>query len=499
MLYLCCLVSSSMAQDNNFFFHHITSDDNLAGQYFSAAFKDSKGLVWIGSSNAVNVFDGTAIKSYKADTTQGLNGSTYFYYFLEDEDANIWLSGSGGFHLFERSTSTFHQFDLKGNTYHLLAIDSSNHLWLTSKVGSLLSIHRFNLNTRDTTNTLVGYVDNCQRNNVVLDETGKVVKIISTYLDKSVEMGKGIKIYDVNYNSPNISLTQGRLELEEYSTRNSIVENDTLWIGSVNRLLAYNLTNAQYESFPFRGRSITFWDVEVWDDTRLIVSSDKGLFVFDKKEKKFVQEINSNINNKGSLLDNDVRQIYKDTNNILWISQWLHGVSYLDLDKHQFSQVDELMGKDILHLMEDNAEKIWVSTKDGVFIFDKKGNLLQGPIITKLQEDSRSFESFFLYKNELWAISGKLIFKWTGNKFEYSHEDRNYEAFFLDDEKNLLGYEVGTGIFKINLENQTSPPWDNLGEINAKDLNDFYSFDFGKIFSTIKKANLFKYLPKKVS
>jgi len=162
ILFFFCLVINLQAQDLHF--HYITSKDKLHGLYYSEIFVDSKGLVWIGSNNAVNIFDGTETKVFLSEKTSGLNNAEYFNTFLEDQDGNIWISSIQGIHLYERTTSTFHFFDLNQNYYRALCIDSSNHLWMTTKTDNQTSVHRFNITTRDTTNTIVGDIDNCYRN-----------------------------------------------------------------------------------------------------------------------------------------------------------------------------------------------------------------------------------------------------------------------------------------------------------------------------------------------
>ena len=144
LLFYCCLVLCSIAQDGNFYFHPITSNHKLQGNTFSEVFVDSKGLAWIGSSNAVNVFNGTVVKPYKSEITEGLIGATYFNSFQEDQEQSIWFTSYEGIHLFDRATSHFHFFDLKEKDYRALCIDESNHLWLTSAKDSHF-VHRFNI------------------------------------------------------------------------------------------------------------------------------------------------------------------------------------------------------------------------------------------------------------------------------------------------------------------------------------------------------------------
>jgi len=158
------------------------------------------------------------------------------------------------------------------------------------------------------------------------------------------------------------------------STRKGIIQRDTIWATGVNGLLLYNMKTDEDESIILphaKGEEISLWDIEVLNETEFLISSDKGLYIFDKTALKFKTQNQKVGNQIGDLPNREVKDLFRDNDDNLWISDWHWGINYSNLEKRQFNQIKALQGKSISCITKDEQERIWVSTKnDGVYIFN---------------------------------------------------------------------------------------------------------------------------------
>ncbi|HEX7583046.1 MAG TPA: two-component regulator propeller domain-containing protein, partial [Prolixibacteraceae bacterium] len=91
-LFSILISTNSIGQTKTFEFDHYTTNDGLSNGYINSIMQDSKGFIWICTSNGLNRFDGISFKSYyinlKDSTTIPGNGVSSL---TEDSLGNIWV------------------------------------------------------------------------------------------------------------------------------------------------------------------------------------------------------------------------------------------------------------------------------------------------------------------------------------------------------------------------------------------------------------------------
>src|SRR5579872_4570794 len=116
------LAVASEAQPAHINFTSLTSKDGLLSNTVNAILKDRYGLMWFGTDDGLNKYDGTKFTVYRH--VPGDSGSLRANEILalhEDRQGNLWVGTSGGaVSLYDRKKDRFVQFPVAGDTSGLV-------------------------------------------------------------------------------------------------------------------------------------------------------------------------------------------------------------------------------------------------------------------------------------------------------------------------------------------------------------------------------------------
>lgn len=123
-------------------FDHLSLDDGLSQSNVFTILQDSDGLMWFGTENGLNSYNGYDFEHYKQErgNPEAL-GSDYIYDIEEDQDGNLWIAtNGGGVAKMSKSTRRFETFrhdptnsnSLSSNVVRSIQIDGDM-VWLASR------------------------------------------------------------------------------------------------------------------------------------------------------------------------------------------------------------------------------------------------------------------------------------------------------------------------------------------------------------------------------
>jgi signal transduction histidine kinase/ligand-binding sensor domain-containing protein/DNA-binding response OmpR family regulator len=255
-----------------------------------------------------------------------------------DRDANIWLGTYGeGVYLISSIAEKFRKFEKKIKDYRAesylrfygICIDKDGFLWMGT------------------------------------DGDG---------IYKTKSSGEVVKHYAVD-GRPG-SLTDGAIISAYRDSGND------LWFGSYSQgLFLYNRKTDTFKRFshdPSDPTSIGRNDVRViFEDSRKNIwvgTNGSGLALLDRKTGKFKNYVPSN----STINSNDVRAIAEDKNGNLWIGTYGGGLNYLDVKSMRFTsyfndpkQPDYLSNHIIFSLYLDARQRLWVGSEgNGLLVYD---------------------------------------------------------------------------------------------------------------------------------
>lgn len=93
LIFLTLLLKPSILSGQTYYTDNFTIDNGLPSNTIRAIFKDSRGIMWIGTASGLCRFDGRSFTIY--NSTNGLAAEN-IYDITEDNEGNLWIGGMGG-------------------------------------------------------------------------------------------------------------------------------------------------------------------------------------------------------------------------------------------------------------------------------------------------------------------------------------------------------------------------------------------------------------------
>lgn len=99
-------------ETNAYYFQQFDNRNGLSNSAVNRVFQDKDQLLWIGTWDGLNMYDGTEFRIFNYNTENHGNGigNNVIQDIKEDENANIWISTVGGITRFEKDTGKFYQY-----------------------------------------------------------------------------------------------------------------------------------------------------------------------------------------------------------------------------------------------------------------------------------------------------------------------------------------------------------------------------------------------------
>lgn len=131
-----------LSEQNELFFKQISIDKGLSQSSVFTVIQDSKGFVWLGTSDGLNRYDGYEFKIFKHEPhNRNSISSNNITCLLEDKEGNIWVgTKDGGLNLYNTHTHKFTNYlidkeNFKGLTSTYITYlfeDKSGNIWIGS-------------------------------------------------------------------------------------------------------------------------------------------------------------------------------------------------------------------------------------------------------------------------------------------------------------------------------------------------------------------------------
>jgi len=277
------------AQNKTIVFEHYTVENGLSQSTTNCLFQDSRGYIWIGTQDGLNLFNG---KKFTIFYNNALDKNTlsnkWIYDVQEDKQGNIWVATLSGLNKFDRKTFSFQHFyhnsknprSLPQNTIMGLLIDKNNTMWLRSK-DLLIRYYKNEFYSYEIPKDL--FPLKRENKTIPLVETPRY--IFTTSSNGLVKIDKKTFSIELIHNKPTINyfpLTDNNVTALSYDKKRQ-----TLWIGTINGLtklelqhskfIKYRITNKDNHYIPIKKINAIIVDKH----ENLWIGSDNGLLFFN--------------------------------------------------------------------------------------------------------------------------------------------------------------------------------------------------------------------------
>jgi signal transduction histidine kinase/ligand-binding sensor domain-containing protein len=474
-------------------FVQLTPDDGLSSSIITCISQDFKGLVWIGTPDGLNRYDGLKFVLYKHNINDSTSLSDNVVQTLfEDHDKNLFVGTEHGLSLYDRKKDRFLNYmsckssPLNGIacTVAKIAEDDSGNFWLASDVG-LIYFDR-------TKNTIIQYIHKDDNPESLSDNN-----VQSVLIDKKSRLWattrRGLNLFLPEKGSfKHFKVARAfSKDLSNIVFRNITEDRDgNIWIGSREGLfcLAYKgedkepyIIHYQHDNNDKNSLSIDLVNSLFIDDAdNLWVGTENGgINLYDRKNKKFWHYRKDDYDPQ-CINNESIESISEDKAGNLWFGTYTGGINIAMKNRDAIIKYQNLPGapfslshNTVTCFLEDHKDQIWVGTDGGgLNLFDEQTNrfrrynmdntALTSNSILCISEDS---------KNQIWLGT------WAGG---------------------MVHLDPGSGAFKAFTTKNSGIQDNNIFAVLEGFDNDLWlgSFEHGLIHYQIKQGRFTDYTPE---
>jgi ligand-binding sensor domain-containing protein/signal transduction histidine kinase len=383
LITLVCLVSKTEAQGIRF--NKITTEEGISQNTAYSIVQDKNGLIWIGTSDGLNKYDGNKITTYyhiPRDSTSLPNSfaSTLFL----DKDKNLWIGSLKGLSLYDYEKDRFTNFskDEKGRAIariEAIIEDSDNTLLIAT---SNLGLKKFDKKSKQFSS----FLSFCKKNNasdcyiksLAKDAEGNLY--IGTVKEGLFMLNAKTSVLESFKNEENNSLSLSN----NFISSILIGKDQTVWIGTygggVNKFdkekrqfiaYRYDENNPKSLGSDYVSSVLETSTGELW-----VATEAGGLNLLQQKgENVTFLRFQKNLSNPSTLNVNELVSMFEDEASVLWVGTVNGGVHYFDLKKRHYflyyrseeNNPNSLSYNSLRRILEDREGNLWVcATQKGI-------------------------------------------------------------------------------------------------------------------------------------
>lgn len=337
------------AKANDVYFRHLGVQDGLAQVNILSIYQDTVGVMWFGSSEGLNRYNGASVKVFRpSQNRQGLTNN----------EINELTGNRKGELLYIRSGHDLVRFDLRTETFHCLRRDSvhalhcaNDTLWLLGK------------------SSLSYYLESDKKFHPFATLPDSLGTGMTLHADRDcLWIATRTHLLKIAKHSPTRPQVVTRLSLGRSLYKDS---RGNLWAGTWKGL--YRVApNGEVTSFDQKHLSDLQVRSVVEDDAGSIwIGTFRGLNKYDPFTHEWKQYLN-NDTDAHSLSHNSILALYKDMQGSIWAGTYFGGVNYFNPEKVVCNHYRAAAGSpDCLSfpfvgkMVEESDESLWICTEGG--------------------------------------------------------------------------------------------------------------------------------------
>jgi ligand-binding sensor domain-containing protein/signal transduction histidine kinase len=352
-------------------FRNLSINDGLSSNTVMAIKQDSKGRMWIATTDGLNLFDGSqfVVYKYSSNDSNSIIGNQVSTITVA-EDGRLWIGCGNGLCIYNPETDVFNNInsllnspdEIKGSITSIV-FENKDVVW----VGSSKGLYRLNYKTK-----VLKHYDDSQVN----------YNITQIYIDKKKKLwigtqSGGVVFYD-RFQNKFIKFKGEKFNngVSSVNTARTILEDSrgNIWVGSDLGLEQYDIKTRTYRTYYYDPNNpkgpLQNMVRSIFEDNqkRLWIGFNNGLTIFDRDKNEFIK-IKKQVGNPRSISAEEVWCMFQDNKGSVWFGFYTSGVSIYDYDQAKFQAFsnnpdnpNSLAGNYVNNFCEDKLGNIWVAT-----------------------------------------------------------------------------------------------------------------------------------------
>ncbi|MBC8054348.1 MAG: hypothetical protein H7Y13_14905 [Sphingobacteriaceae bacterium] len=353
IMYFCCsLASNSLAVE--ILFSHYSVSDGLASNFVNCVWQDPRGLIWVGTDNGLQRFDGSKFTSFYQNSNQQKLPALAVHQILRDARSTMWIRMGSRIGTFNTFNYTFKE--VKVVTKHPVPARAEYYLRRDYKGNLLLTIVKVGIFV---------YNDTKQ----VFEENRSVI-----------------------YVPPHLGINHA---FEDRSTGN-------YWLSTDKGLALYNfkdkkiydhtqpLWNKEFKKQPGLFKNVTHLHIDKQRRYWIVswLNGSTKTYCYDESSSRFTTDTAGLNSDRGYF---EIRD-FKESRGILW-AYGLHFLKIYGQQERAFytfynnSSNYGIKFNSINHIFEDREKNVWIATDNGLYAAKAIFNEAKHGVITKVHSE----------------------------------------------------------------------------------------------------------------
>ena len=376
---------ASLSREAEVRFLHLTNEQGLSQNFVNAIVQDRTGLIWFGTQDGLDAFDGYSFRHFRHSDADPHTLSDDFVNTLYCDNAGIlWVGTMSGLNRFDSSRGEFVRFlredtgtnHLAGDVVTSLCGGPDGSLW----VGTIGGLQRLRPGAQSFESVAIqehqnaGSIDSISV--VAPDRTGLIW--VGTW-NGVVLLDTAGRIVDRYAHS----VLQGNLSHNEVL---SILQDGAgqIWVGTRNGINLFDRTTNAFHRIPFAstatksGEATGEYISSIAQDHAgsIWIGTQAGLWSYNTATREWMLYQHDPVI-PGSLADDHVRCSFEDRGGTLWFGtsrgadRYHASVHKLAHFRHEPSRQSSLKNDQVWAIGGDGRNSVWISTSQGLDRFDR--------------------------------------------------------------------------------------------------------------------------------
>ena len=412
-LAIIIISQTAFAQAPPLQFQHLSMEQGLSQSRLYAITQDKYGLIWIGTDDGLNRFDGYKVEVYRQErgNKNSLPNNVVRCLFT-DSQGIVWIGTEIGLAYYDYQSNSFQSFfynnkeeySLPSNWISVINEDAHGILWIGTRSG----LCSFDKKTKrfqrfvhdDHSNSISGnYI-----NDIEFSPEGKMWITTSNGLNC---LDLATKMFTSFFHDPNDSGTL---------SGNNLSKMDIDKFGNLWTSVFQTLTLECFDTKTNRTRHFTNFigtqghipsnfirDIFIDKSGRVWVGTNAAGLILFLHDKNVHYEYQADLIDRNKLQSNKIDGIFQDQSGMIWLSTFT-GAERFNPDESNFilyrfpsNRSETLAYTSARAIAEDSSYRLWIGTSNGVYILDRNSG-------TFTNYQSKRNDPFSLNNNDVYSL-----------------------------------------------------------------------------------------------